>query len=55
MFGNLVSRGDIETTGGGDDLVLGPSVFEIVEATPKRCYFSLDLEGHETEVSHRYI
>lgn len=48
---NLVCRGDLETAGGGDNLMLGPSIVEIVQATPEGCYLPLDLEHGDTNVS----
>lgn len=39
----MVGRGDLQAAGGGDDLMLGPCVVEVVEAAPERCYFPLEL------------
>lgn len=43
MLGDLVGWRNLEAAGGGDDLVLGPGILEVIETTPKGCYFPLDL------------
>lgn len=51
MLGDLVGWGNLETAGGGDDLVLGPGIFKVIKTTPEGCYPPLDLRHEETKVS----
>jgi hypothetical protein len=51
VFGNLVGRGDFETPSSGNDLMLGPGIFEVIKTAPERSYFSLDLECREIGIS----
>ncbi len=49
VFGDLVGGRDLETAGGGDDLVFGPRVSEIIEPTPEGRDLPLDLEHRATD------